>query len=132
MIDALLKLYDKVLVGRLNKWWRSDDEQIGSKTGIACTDHILSLHLLMNIAKTSKVKLYILFVDFSKAYDRVSRSKLMRMLKESGCGRLMLRAILLMYKVTKLIYQDTIIRTNTGVKQGSPSSGFLFTFFINP
>ena len=44
----------------------------------------------------------------------------------------MLRAILLMYKVTKLIYQDTIIRTNTGVKQGSPSSGFLFTFFINP
>ena len=39
---------------------------------------------------------------------------------------------MLMYKVTKLIYQDTIIRTNTGVKQGSPSSGFLFTFFINP
>ena len=132
MIDALLKLYDKVLVGRLNKWWKSDDEQIGSKTGIACTDHTLSLHILMNIAKTSKGKLYILFVDFSKAYDRVSRSKLMRMLKQSGCGRLMLRAILLMYKVTKLIYQDTIIRTNTGVKQGSPSSGFLFTFFINP
>ena len=120
------------MVRRLNKWWRSNDEQIGSKTGIACTDHILSLHILMNIAKTSKVKLYILFVDFSKAYDRVSRSKLMHMLKESGCGRLMLRAIFLMYKVTKLIYQDTIIGTNTGVKQGSPSSGFLFTFFINP
>ena len=96
-----------------------------------CVDHILSLHILISIAKTSKKKLYI-FVDFSKAYDRVSRYKLMTLLKRSGCGRLMLRAILLMYKLTKLNYEDTTIQTNTGVKQGASSSGFLFTFFINP
>ena len=78
-------------------------------TDVACTDHILSLHVLMNVAKTSREKLYILFVDFSKAYNRGSHSKLVRMLKQSGYGRMMLRAILLMYKVTKLIYQDTVI-----------------------
>ena len=132
MIDAILKVYDKILAKRLNNWWKSDYEQIGNKPGVACTDHILSLHILISMSKTSKKKLYILFVDFSKAYDRVSRSKLMMLLKRSGCGRLMLRAILFMYKLTKLIYEDTTIQTNTGVKQGSPSSGFLFTFFINP
>ena len=131
MIDAILKVYDKIMTKRLTKWWTSDEEQIGNKP-IPCTDHILSLHILINISKTSKKKLYILFVDFSKAYDRVSRSKLMSQLKSSGCGRIMLRAILLMYRLTKLLYKDTIIETNTGVKQGSPSSGFLFTFFINP
>ena len=131
MIDAILKVYDKIITKRLTKWWTSDEEQIGNKP-IPCTDHILSLHILVNISKTSKKKLYILFVDFSKAYDRVSRSKLMAQLKSSGCGRIMLRAILLMYRLTKLLYKDTIIETNTGVKQGSPSSGFLFTFFINP
>ena len=131
MIDAILKVYDKIMTKRLTKWWTSDEEQIGNKP-IPCTDHILSLHILINISRTSKKKLYILFVDFSKAYGRVSRSKSMSQLKSSGCGRIMLRAILLMYRLTKLLYKDTIIETNTGVKQGSPSSGFLFTFFINP
>ena len=132
IIDAILKVYDSIISKRLYKWWQSAIEQIGNKAGVSCIDHILSLFILISIAKTSKRKLYILFVDFSKAYDRVSRSKLMKLLKNAGCGRIMLRAILLMYKITKLLYEDTTIKTNTGVKQGSPSSGFLFTFFINP
>ena len=132
MIDAILKVYDRVIDKRMKKWWKPDPEQIGNQSGIACMDHVLSLHILISMCKTSKRKLYILFVDFSKAYDRVSRSKLMKLLRRSGCGRVMLRAILLMYKVTRMLYEDTTIETNTGVKQGSPSSGFLFTFFINP
>ena len=131
MIDAILKAFDSIIGKRLRKWWRPDPEQIGDKA-IACTDHILALHIWISIAKASHKKLYILFVDFSKAYDRVSRSKLMSMLKSSGCGRVLLRAVFIMYKVTKLLYENTTIQTNTGVKQGSPSSGFLFTFFINP
>ena len=132
MIDAILKVYDKILVARLTKWWKPDIEQIGNQPERSCIDHILTLHILINIARTSKKKLFILYVDFSKAYDRVSRPKLLTLLKKAGCGRFMLRAILAMYKTTKILCENTTISTNSGVKQGSPSSGFLFTFFINP
>ena len=120
------------MLSRLAKWWETDPEQIGGKAGQSCIDHILTLQILINIARTKKSKLFILFVDFSKAYDRVSRSRLLTLLKETGCGRLLLRAIIMMYKGTQLLYENVTILTNTGVKQGSPSSGFLFTFFINP
>ena len=132
MIDAILKVYDKVLVRRLTKWWKPAVEQIGNQPKHSCIDHLTTLHILINISRTSKKKLFILFVDFSKAYDRVSRYKLLELLKKAGCGRILLRAIFLMYKTTKILYENITICTNTGVKQGSPSSGFLFTFFINP
>ena len=50
------------------------------------------------------VKLYILFIDFEKAYVKLSRKKLIEELMELGCGRRMLKMIVAMYTYTSNCY----------------------------
>ena len=53
----------------------------------------------MNYAVYKKKKLFVLFVDFSKAYDRVPRYGLIDALKALGCGIVMLCAIAALYRL---------------------------------
>ena len=76
-------------------------------------------------------KLFVAYVDFSKAYDRVPRNKLLGILKRLGCGFMMLFAIGAMYKVTKSILGTAVITAAIGVRQGSPTSCFLFNLFVD-
>ena len=56
-------------------------------------EHIISLRLLIDYAVKRHEKLHIIFVDFSKAYDRVQRGSLINLLVKMGCGAVMLAAI---------------------------------------
>ena len=71
-----------------------------------------------------------MFVDFSKAYDRVPRGKMFSVLKLFGCGTVMLSAIIAMYTLTSCVLGSTVINSCIGVRQGSPTSCFLFVIFV--
>ena len=43
----------------------------------------MTIHLLTDFAKKKKLKMYILFIDFEKAYDKVVRGKLIEELKKT-------------------------------------------------
>ena len=72
-----------------------------------------------------------LFIDFSKAYDRIPRAALMRKLKRMGCGPAMVVAIACMYSGPQMALGAVVITVTVGVGQGSPSSCFLLAFFKN-
>ena len=71
IINAIAKLYDYVLYNRLSQWFMPCREQAGAQPKRGCTEHIVSLRLLMDYCFRKKIKLYVAFIDFSKAYDRV-------------------------------------------------------------
>ena len=54
----------------------------------------MTVRLLIDYARKAKQKLYILFSDFEKAYDKVERAKLIKLLRSAGCGKLTLEIIL--------------------------------------
>ena len=81
--------------------------------------------------KKKKKKLFITFIDFSKAYDLVPRHILFSVLKRLVCGAVMLSVIIAMYSVTQNIIGTAIITTIIGVRQGSPTSCFLFILYVN-
>ncbi len=131
VINSISKLYDMVLCNRLNLWFRPFRKQAGAQSKRGCIEHIVALRLLTNVALREKHKLFVTFVDFSKAYDRVPRDKLFVILKHTGCGILMLAALVAMYSVTESMIGGTVMTAALGVRQGSPTSCLLFIVFMN-
>ena len=132
LMNCIPKIYDYILYNRLAAWFKPDMEQAGAQPKRGCMEHIISLRLLIDYAIVKKKKLYIVYVDFSKAYDRVPRGKLVHLLAAMGCGAIMLAALASMYKVSYGIIGITVITCTIGVRQGSPTSCFLFTMYVNP
>ena len=131
IINSIAKLYDMILSSRLQQWFIPHREQAGAQPKRGCLEHIVTLRMLVDTAKRKKKKLFITFVDFSQAYDRVSRKKLFSLMKNMGCGMVMLGALVAMYKSTQSIIGTAIITATIGVRQGSPTSCLLFILYVN-
>ena len=131
VLNCIAKLYDMVLCDRLICWFKPFREQAGAQKHRGCLEHIVTLRLLTDTAKRKKIKLFVGFVDFSKAYDMVPRQKLFSVLKRLGCGMVMLAALVSMYRVTESIVGSAVVTATLGVRQGSSTSCFLFIIFVN-
>ena len=131
IINCLAKLFDMILCKRLQLWFQPYREQAGSQRGRGCLEHITTLRLITDFAAKRKIKLYIVFVDFAQAYDKVSRVVLFSILKRLGCGATMLLALIAMYKSTQSVIGTALITASVGVRQGSPTSCLLFVLFVN-
>ena len=86
---------------------------------------------MFDYAKKEKVKLFVLFIDFSKAYDKVPRRTLFNILKRLGCGKRFLCALIAIYKDTVNILNSEYVKASIGVKQGGPMSCLLFVIYLN-
>mgnify|MGYP001545129845 CR=1 FL=1 len=131
IMDTCAKLYDMILGARLERWFKPNAAQAGAQRGRGCLEHIMSLRLLCDYAVSKRKRLFCIFVDFSKAYDRVPRDKLLNQLAEAGCGARMVAALSVIYRNTAAVLGTQTITSSMGVRQGSPTSCFLFTFYVN-
>ena len=131
IMQVLSKCYDYLIHNRLMKWYVPRREQAGAQPKRGCAEHFVALRMIIDLFMKTKKPLFIAFIDFSKAYDRVPRSYMLKLLKKLGCGRVMLAALTSMYTVTQFLLGTTLITAVLGVKQGSPSSCFLFTLFVD-
>ena len=93
VLSASPKLYDCILNVRFTTWYMPYVEQAGAQPGHGCEEQLLTLRLYIDIARKTKRELYILFVDYQKAYDNVNRKKLLMILSQQGCGNNFLRAL---------------------------------------
>ena len=131
IINAITKIYDMVLNNRFIKWYKPRSEQAGAQKGRGCEEQIMVLRLLISIAQKTGRTLYIAFVDFCKAYDKILRSLLLSKLAEAGCGAAFLNAKAQSLSDTKSrIGSDTFL-SSLGVRQGGATSCSLFTFYVD-
>ena len=93
--------------------------------------YIVTLRLIVDVCLRKRQMLFVAFVDFSKAYDRVPRDLLLNTLRRLGCGMFMLGAIASLYHVSYSIVGTVVISVVIGVRQGSPTSCFLFRVYVN-
>ena len=136
MLKALAVLYDRIITNRLELWVAVRAVQSGFQKLKSTLHQIFTIRLLIEIAKMTNTTLYIGMFDLEKAFDKVSRYKLLQKLIAKGIGNCMLQALKRIYKFTYCVlsYGHDIskkFRTFTGIRQGAASSALLFIAFID-
>ena len=73
LLTVARKIYAVILVDKLRRVTGGliDDEQGGFRTGSGCVDQIFTLKQIGERAREKKCRVYVVFIDLEKAYDRV-------------------------------------------------------------
>ena len=142
---TLLSVLGKILVGVLNNRLSKvcldynllDENQCGFRRGYRTSDHIFTLSTLINhYSKVKNKKLYLCFVDFRKAFDKVSHSVLWTKLLKYGIEGKFMNIIKSMYAQVKSCVRaksglTDLFQYKRGVRQGCLLSPILFALFLN-
>ena len=128
---AIAKLYDMILSRRLQAWYKPTPQQAGAQKGRGCEEQIFVIRLLIDIARKCGFPLYIAFVDYQKAYDKVKRWVLLDRLHKKGCGTTFLMAVAASLIGCMGLIGCEYFNTSAGVRQGASSSCPLFVFFLD-
>ena len=138
--NILAKIYSQILLNRLTSWTEKYDKisncQFGYQKGKSTTDCIFILHSIILKVLNNDQKLYSIFIDYEKCYDKINRLFLWQKLIAENVSTKMTRAIKSMYSsVRSAIRYNNLtsrcIHSYLGVKQGDPSSSLLFMMFVN-
>ena len=138
--SATYKLFCSILNNRLTRAMESNgdiaDEQNGYRAGRNASDHIGSLSLILDSCIKMKKDTFAVFIDFSKAYDRINRALLWHKLSILGINGKMLNSIKSLYEQVKCTIRINGTHTewfcvNSGLKQGCILFPQSFNMFAN-
>ena len=140
LVSSLGKLFTKVINDRLNRFSGLNDiineTQAGFRKNHSTVDQVFVLQTLIELALTEKRKLYVAFVDYKQAFDRVWREGLWFKLVQEEISRKMVKLIRNMYsKIKSTVFLNGThsppFASHAGVRQGENLSPFLFALYIN-
>ena len=96
------KLYGRVLIERVKRKTNDgmNDEQCGFRDGRGCVYQIFCLKNLIEKSLERNRKLYVRYMDFEKAYDRIDREGLWECLRMYAIGGRLLELVKIFYRVS--------------------------------
>ena len=142
LLSCLGKLFTSIINSRLYTFLDENKilghEQGGFRKGHSTTQHIFSLHFLINLYLQKKKKLFCLFVDYKKAFDKIQRNILWDKLLKLGIRGKVLDIVKDIYNKAKSCIktqnqtgQSQMFSCNIGLRQGESLSPVLFSMFLN-
>ena len=113
-----------------------EDGQCGFRPGRSTTDQIFTLKQIFEKSWEYGKDLFACFVDLEKAYDRVPRDKLWKVLHEYGVNGQLLRAIKSFYCRPEVCVrvngkQSKPFHVGVGLRQGCVLSPLVFIVYMN-
>lgn len=107
MNNILAKIYSQILLNRLNTWSEKYEKifecQFGYQKGKSTTDCIFILHSIIAKVLNSGQKLYSIFIDYEKAYDKVNRLFLWQKLLNENVSSKITKALKAMYSSVRSV-----------------------------
>ena len=140
LLSTLGKLFTRVLNNRLCEWAEMYsvyiESQAGFRSEMGTADNIFVLHGLVSHMINNNKQLHCAFIDFSKAFDYVTRDNLWMKLIKLGIRGKILQIIRSIYENVKsrVKYMNQLSNSfecRLGVRQGECLSPFLFSMFLN-
>lgn len=133
LLSVLGKLFTRVLNNRLSEWAENYyiyiEAQAGFRSNMSTVDNIFVLHGLITHLINEGRKLYCGFIDFTKAFDFVSRDVIWYKLIKLGVRGKMLNIVKSIYEQvkSKVKYNNSLSETfdcYLGVRHGECLSPF--------
>ena len=140
LLSCMGKLFTAVLNTRLNNYLEEmnllNENQAGFRQNYATTDHIFTLHCIIELLRFQKKKLFCSFIDFSKAFDSVWRVGLWKKLLENNVNGKFFKVIKNLYSNVKSCVSvnnelSPFFGSYCGVRQGENLSPVLFSLYLN-
>lgn len=140
LINIMGKIYSQILLNRLQKWSEKEekilDSQFGFQKGKSTVDCIFAFYSVIVKTLSMGEKLYCVFIDYEKAFDKINRSFLWQKLLSENVSSKFVNALRSMYTIVKSCVKfhsafSSFFTSYNGLKQGDPSSPLLFMLFIN-
>ncbi|EYC05466.1 hypothetical protein Y032_0082g1601 [Ancylostoma ceylanicum] len=134
LLSTIYKAMTKILCRRLEKVIDElsifPPEQAGFRKNFSAVDHIHTLDTILEKSYEYDVNLCLMFVDFTKAFDRVELPAVWQTLETFGIEQDLIRAIQLLYAngtaAVKVGSRLAEINIQRGVRQGDSLSPLLF------
>ena len=135
---TLAKVLNAVLRNRLipvlNK--RLLNLQSGFRPGRSTTEQVAAIRCVVEACKTRQKSASIVFVDFCKAFDSISRPAIAWLLEQHGVPQLLVQAVMDFYDGSSAFVQtpdgpSPEFLTTSGVLQGDTLSPFLFVVIMD-
>ncbi|UYV64540.1 hypothetical protein LAZ67_3001142 [Cordylochernes scorpioides] len=140
LCSNISKLFTTILRNRLNNWIEKREiileNQAGFRKNRSCTDHILLLNSLIQLSlRRKRGKLYVFFVDLTKAFDTVPHDLLWQKLHKMGISNKFVMLIKNFYQEAKITIRSkgqysSNVKINSGVLQGESLSPLLFILYM--
>ena len=135
MLEHSKKIWERILLGRLKLHVEVDAQQCGFTSGKSTTDAIFALRQLQEKYCRKKNKLFHIFVDLEKAFDKVPRSAIQWALRRQLVPERLIIQVMSLYE-----HSESQVRfagevsegfpVCVGVHQGSSLSPLLFNLVM--
>ena len=112
LLKQPMKGIERVLEKRMRCQVSIDNMQFGFMPGKATTDAIFIMRQVQAKNQAKKKKLYYVFVDLEKAFDRAPREVVRWALRKLGMDECLIRTVMTLYTEA-----GTVVRTDAGLRE---------------
>ena len=132
------KIYGRILIDRVKESTKKqvEEEQGGFRSGRGCIDQIFVLKQLVEKYREKRKELYVAFMKLEKAYDKVCKEELWRVLRECGVDVHLIRSMSSLYTVSRACVVlgsrvGEMFEVRRWLRQGCVMSTWLFNIFFD-
>ena len=134
LLSLTSKIFSRIILQRITTAVDGilRQEQAGFRKGKSCIDHIFILRQILEQSHEWNGSLYVVFVDFEKAFDSLHRDSLWKILQHYGIPQKLVNVIRSLYKnfECRVVHNNQLtdpFKVETGVKQGCILLPLLFS-----
>ena len=133
LLTTAYKLYSAVLKKKLYPILETilGEEQNGFRKRRSCIYAIFTIKQILEKISEYNLQSCLLFIDYIKAYDRVQRNKLWKIMEEYKIPFNLINSIKSLYSKTRITIKEESTYVNKGLRQGCGLSPILFDLYLN-